>query len=63
MSFLTFLMYFIISKIIYDALNVGLYFLYKKYVNYKFQKALKEGTIKIVKLNDLVEDNSDKTWN
>lgn len=63
MTFLTFLSYFIVAKLIYEAFMVGIYYIYKKYINYRFKKAIKDGKIKIVKLDDLVDNvEDDSTW-
>jgi len=64
MDFLTFFIYFMVSNVIYTAAFIGAKLLYMKYQQKKFEKHLKNGNIKIVKMEDLIgTPDDDKTWN
>jgi hypothetical protein len=66
MGFGQFLLYYISSTLIFQALMIGFVLGRRKYLQYKFQKAVKSGQIKIVTMDDLVNQmNSEdkKTWN
>lgn len=64
MTFLTFLLYFISSQVIYTLLSIAVYYGYKRFIRYKFKKALQNGQIKIVTMEDLAKkvEEDDGTW-
>lgn len=63
MSFLSFCLYFIGSMLVWKVIQIGFYLVYKKYMNYKFQKAVKDGKVKFVTIDDIFENKKeDGTW-
>ncbi len=66
MTFLTFLMYFVFSSLIYSSLTYLLLEAFQKYAKYKFNKMVKKGQIQIMSLEELLEKTQgvdDKKWN
>lgn len=62
MTFLQFFIYYVSSKIIFEALVASLVFIrYKLAVN-KLKKAINSGQIKVVDLDSFTNEDK-KTWN
>ena len=65
MSFLMFLGYFLTSMFIWRLINIGIIVILKYMAKKRVEKAIKDGRIKMISLEELDELTNDgkKTWN